>query len=574
LWLGLVLSAAGRAEEAEAALRRAVELSPTTPEVWVALVQCLVRYGQKARARDSVGEAELRVPEAASSLALARCHELIDDFRRAEALYLAGVEAQRPSAVAARAALAGFYLRRGRTAEAEVELEKIVDLQKKAPEEAAWAGRMLAVLLAGRDDYEKAQRALKMLGLDEQGKAASRGTNEEKRARAVALAAQKSLAMRREATRLLEELFVQEPPLAEEQFFLARLYESIGEPTRSRVWLLRLLGVHSGEPRYVAHYAAFLLQQRDLAEAEDWVARLEKLAPRATGTLRLKARLLAAQGKKEAAVSLVLAAGQRKEMEAPAVASLLEEIGDGKGAEKVYLRFIEESRRPEARLQLAALLARQGQGSAGLDQCELARKDCPPEAVVRACISIVYAFEASDADLRRVEGWLLEARTTNASSVEWTVHLAALRNRQGRYDAAEQLYRQILEREPGNIAALNNLSCLLALRGGKADEALALVSRAMKILGPVPYLLDTRAVVYLANKRSDLAVKDLQDALAEAPTASGYFHLARAHRDASHRLEALAAMRKAIDMGLTPNRLHGLEKSTHQQLLRELVGPG
>jgi tetratricopeptide (TPR) repeat protein len=574
LWLGLVLSAADRAEEAEAALRRAVQLSPATPAAWVALVQCLVRHGQKDRARAAVLEAEGKVPRAGSSLALARCHELLGDDARAEAMYKAGVAARGAGDATALAALAGFYLRRGRERDAQAQFEKIVALRSTAREQADWAGRMLAVILAGGDDYERARRGLKMLGLDERGQSASQGQRSpvEKRAQAVALASQKGLALRREATRLFEELFAQQQPTAEEQFFLARLYESIGEAARSRAWLLRLLGAHGGEPRYVAHHAEALLRQGDLAEAEVWIARLEKLAPRGLGALRLRARLLAALGKKDAAVSLVLTASERKEVEVPAVASLLEEIGDARGAERFYVRFAVESRRPEARLRLAELLGRQGQGSAALEQCERARKDCSPEAVARACTAIVYALQPSAAELRRVEGWLEEARK-KAPSDELTGHLAALRNRQGRYAEAELLYRQILQHQPGNITALNNLSCLLALGAGRAEEALSLVSRALAVEGPIPYLLDTRALAYLAGKRSDLAVKDLQDAVAEAPTATRYFHLARAQRDAGNRLAAVAAMRKALALGLSPNRLHALELRTHQQLVA-LSGPG
>jgi hypothetical protein len=103
---------------------------------------------------------------------------------------------------------------------------------------------------------------------------------------------------------------------------------------------------------------------------------------------------------------------------------------------------------------------------------------------------------------------------------------------------------------------------LLALRG-RADEARTLVGRALAVEGPVPFLLDTRALAYLAKKRSDLAVKDLEEAVTEAATATRYFHLARAHRDAGDRLAAVVARRKAVALGLTPTRLHALEQDDY-----------
>jgi cellulose synthase operon protein C len=50
--------------------------------------------------------------------------------------------------------------------------------------------------------------------------------------------------------------------------------------------------------------------------------------------------------------------------------------------------------------------------------------------------------------------------------------LAHVKNLQGRYDEAETLYRQAVEKNPRDTTALNNLAYLLALRGGRADEAL------------------------------------------------------------------------------------------------------
>ena len=100
--------------------------------------------------------------------------------------------------------------------------------------------------------------------------------------------------------------------------------------------------------------------------------------------------------------------------------------------------------------------------------------------------------------------------------------------------------------------------------------ALPLIHEAIAIAGPVDELLDTRATVYLQNRQADLAVKDLEHALAQAPTPTRYFHLAQARQMVKDRAAAAVAMRKALDMGLQAAQLHPLERASFEQLVAEL----
>ena len=61
----------------------------------------------------------------------------------------------------------------------------------------------------------------------------------------------------------------------------------------------------------------------------------------------------------------------------------------------------------------------------------------------------------------------------------------------------------------------------------QGSKALELVARAVKLDGSVPDLLDAQALAYMASGQSELAIKDLQDALALSPTALKYLHLRR-----------------------------------------------
>src|SRR5262249_19203633 len=169
VWLGQVLWAAGRRDAAEAALRRAARMAEKRPEPWVALVQCLAQLDPKDRAEAVLREAEGKLPRDQAALALAHCYQAVGRDDRAERLYRDAVAA-RPDDPATLGNLANFYWLRGKAKQAEPHLNKLIDMRARAPEEAAWARRALALALTATDNYQQARAALTLLGvLDEAG---------------------------------------------------------------------------------------------------------------------------------------------------------------------------------------------------------------------------------------------------------------------------------------------------------------------------------------------------------------------------------------------------------------------
>jgi tetratricopeptide (TPR) repeat protein len=152
------------------------------------------------------------------------------------------------------------------------------------------------------------------------------------------------------------------------------------------------------------------------------------------------------------------------------------------------------------------------------------------------------------------------------------LQLAVLRNYQGRYQEAEQLFTEVLERDKRQPVALNNLACMLARRDGKAkgEYALGLVNQSIEILGPLPSVLDTRGMIYLALGRGGEAVKDLEEAVADAPNPEIYFHLAQAYVLVNDKTRALSALNSGRGLGLKPERLNTLERPAYQELLAQL----
>src|SRR5262249_13303206 len=131
LWLGQVLAAVGKADEAETAFLRAVELASYQPETWVALVQHQAPTDPR-KAEATVGQAREKLPAEQAPLALALCYDLLADRPKAEEQYRLALEARPTDPVVLRS-VASFYLIAGKPDEAEKLLRKLLDPEVKAP---------------------------------------------------------------------------------------------------------------------------------------------------------------------------------------------------------------------------------------------------------------------------------------------------------------------------------------------------------------------------------------------------------------------------------------------------------
>ncbi len=135
---------------------------------------------------------------------------------------------------------------------------------------------------------------------------------------------------------------------------------------------------------------------------------------------------------------------------------------------------------------------------------------------------------------------------------------------QQRLNEAEKQYLAILEKNPNNVIAENNLAWVLSLKG-QGGPALEHARHAAALAPTSPEVLDTLGVVLLQNRSAPEAVETLKKATQAAGTPAIQFHLAQAFVAAGNKEEARGVLRKLLDGGQ-----NFAEKEQAQKLLKEL----
>jgi tetratricopeptide (TPR) repeat protein len=573
LSLGRILLAAGRREDGEEELRRAVELGPAQPDAWLAYVGYLVQSKQTDAARDAIEEARKALPKDRVASTVAQCLALVGEAKQAEALYRTSLT-EKPNDPATLRAAAGFYVDQRRYDQAQPLLAKLIDPKTgTSVADVAWANRARGLLGLGGGRPGGLDQALALV---EQNLKANPYDFDDRRWRAILLAARTS--RHPEAIRQLQALDASSRLSPSERFLLAYLYQAEGKPDQYRSEMLGLLAGKEQDPRYLAHFIAFLIGRNELDQAGRWLTDLKRQQPASLATLELEASLLKAGERNEDLLALLQARARQSPDEIGAVARLLDQFGFAKQAEEAYQADVARApEEPERSLALAQFLARQNRPGEAIEILKKAWTNCPPERVALTALTAYDTPSADQAQKSQIESWVVEAIQKRPDAAGLVPRLAAIRYRQGRYDEAETLFRQALASNSDNPQALNDLAWVLSQRDpspSKNQEALELVNRAIDIAGDNPTPLDTRAVIFLQLGQTDRALADLGRAIKLRPTSRVYhFHLARAHLLAKNEAESRRAFQRAEELGLKLETVDPLERESYQKLRRELSLP-
>lgn len=590
IWLGQVLQAAKRPAEAEKSFRNAVEKGRERPEPWVALVSFLAAMGRGDEARRVIEKSEASITPELRVLTLAQCYELIGDQDQAGAHYQRALETEGrdPNVVWT---VAGFEIRRGNLPAAERLLRTLLEPEYRAHDilQAA-ARRELAKVLAAQGTRQAIRDGLALV---EKNFSDGQRRPEDVRVKARLLAAQPLKNAQRDAITLLESLEERVALTADDQFQLARLYLALGDWPKANQRLLMLITGHEPTPDQLAFGIRAMLDHAETrGSITEWLDRLRNEQPRAFRTQELEARYLASENRVDEAIAVLTAGLALDQLDsednlerATAVAAVLadlsrrlERIGRTLAAdqlageaERIY-RVCAERNAP-SRILLAQFLGRQWRVDEALAICKNAWDVLPANAVAVACVDILRSGHGNRTQAEQVAQWLDSALKRQPDSAELSFQRANVAQIAGDYAAATRYYRKTIEMAPQSPIAYNELALLLALQGEDAAAALGLINQAIDLAGPLAFLLDTRATVYLALDRPDAAIADLELAIADMPSAAKHFHLAQALTAAGKRTAAQHALRTAISEGLHSDSVHPLEKSAYQQLTQQLQRP-
>ncbi len=552
VWLGELLLLNSKPNEAETAFRRAAESKPADPRAIGALVSFYVRSRKPEQARETLErlakESDLGAVDKA--ILLAQGYDLLGDQEKSVANYreAARLGPKNPR-IPERLALA---LLRSDPVEAEKTLRQALKLDPNSPT----ARRSLAALLAQRGGEKEWQEAIELLARGQGGDSSSEG---DQRLQAILFVRRGGPENLAKAQRLLKQLTL-DPVRAfpGDRLLLAHIFEAEGDLAASRRELLALASVRTAAPSHVAALIEFLLRQNDLKEAETWLGKLESLAPGSPAALGLRVRWLHAQ-KRDAEVDRLLEAtaeqlfkqrasdptagkdpAQEVQLNA-AVGDLYHGVDHFAAAERWYRKAMTLDKKQYHRV--ARAVAGQGRVREAIGLCvEGAASDTSLRAAMVAASLLLQGRPAAE-DLAQAEPLLAKALAENKDSVELLISLANLRLVQQRPDEASQLFRRVLQRQPQNLVALNNLATLLGEQPGKADEALRHVDQAIQLAGPQPGLLDTKGTILLYQGKAKESL-ELLAAAASVPNADPryHFHLAIAH----YRLGDLGQAREAL----------------------------
>lgn len=584
------------------AFDKAVESNPQNPEAWLALVRYHAATRDPIGAEDTIREAQLAIPEDQGLLLFARCYELVGRAIDAEALYKLALEQAEPAdQIRVARLLAQFYLgpayqRPDQVAKATPLINQVL---RSAEEEGVdannphvrWARSSAAKLLASSGQYQHLLDAERLLASNVTGEGLPL---QDRMLMVEILAPRPEPVSRLKAANLLEELAENQRLSQKAELDLAKLYFSLDEWRKCREQMLDVIGRYPDAPNVRIAYIEMLLQRggpNEIDLAVRQVKRLQELAPKDLATREMLARVAFEKGKKKQAVKTMLSLLPRDlskltQEQVPVLKRVAARVGsfdDTDTALRLW-ELISKLGGSSDKLTHAQFIGQYIDGEDGLRRLEELRGDTEAREMVQRGLAILRAREEAGEELTDsmigvVQGWLDRGLREDPDRIALKLQNAELMDLQRRYDDAAAAYRELLERDDltgtNRAVVLNNLSYLLALANSdkaSIDAAREYIAEAVTLLGPNTDILDTRAVVAIADKRFDDAIADLKLAVIDRPTPLKYFHLSYAQLMSGRGDEAQATWNEAVRRGLTREAVSRLEKEQFDQAKQQLGG--
>lgn len=262
-------------------------------------------------------------------------------------------------------------------------------------------------------------------------------------------------------------------------------------------------------------------------------------------------------------------------------ASLAELTEQFELANELFVKSRDDDKSVEATLEYLSFLSRRSRFDAAIERWKRIRGEFPPGFQARCLAAIVRAGNAPAEVCGKVESLMREilAAVPEESAEERVrvlLSLADVYDFQERFAEARAIYATILDADPRNVVGLNNLAILnsYAERPDERERGAGLIDQAIEIVGPLPTLLDSRAIVKLNLDQLDSALDDLRQALDQDSNPTYWLHLAYIQLRKNDLRGASESFEKASVSQVDAARIHPLERPFFDELRRRLAPPG
>ena len=228
------------------------------------------------------------------------------------------------------------------------------------------------------------------------------------------------------------------------------------------------------------------------------------------------------------------------------------------------------------KMVLASQLADSGDPETGLNQVKAMLQGKPEDREVYIALSQMYSRlkrwpEAEEAIKKADE------LSSKQDDKEYTTFVkGSIYERQKKYDAAEEAFKQVLASDPQNAMTLNYLGYMLADRGVRLDEALNLIKKAVELDPANGAYLDSLGWAYYKLGKYDLAEENLSKAVQRTPNdptvqehlGDVYHKTGRLKMAAAHWERALAEWNRTIAPEVETENVAKIQKKLESAKVR------
>jgi len=274
--------------------------------------------------------------------------------------------------------------------------------------------------------------------------------------------------------------------------------------------------------------AKIQLEKGNIDSASTLFDRLIDLDPENERYLRIRARIAIGSKNIQKATQLyekLIEINPEEEAYGETLSRLLMNTDNFDQTEKFLKELI--SRYPEKTthyLNLAILYRNNDKYETALSTLDSASTHFPDNSDIPYLKGTIYYYQGFG---EKATEYLQKALKFNQNHTEAAHMLANNWDQLQQYDKSDSLYKELIQKNPEDAIALNNLAYSLAQRATNLDSALNYVNRALKLRPDNPSYLDTKGWVYYKLNKPREAAKWIKKALEKIDNGNAeiYQHL-------------------------------------------------